>query len=630
VVFALDERKKFTTQVELFRFCDTNHSGQLDLHLFSTAVTELRHLCPSVGSLEQEWEMSRGSALGHVNFKNFCAWTTSHGLEFPVGVDTSTDSDEPCRFRLEDGVTICPCNRFVPGKQGTFCKECLHRKSCHRSDAADLSFAEWLHRPGPKHWVEGESGLVVVRDNETLGRLQTLMTATHKETDNWDRDRGCAIHGVHSAKCRKACMWKNKEKVPTGYQLLWAMRNQNQDMWNTYTLMKESMRVEVADTELECFPMLTSPFVPICAETLDVDFNEWCLFHGASHTALTSICTTGFDISRAGTGATWKPATGAVTGSPLYGYGAYFAERITKADSYSHALPGHSGEEPEDHFCVLLCRAVGGRVRAEYEDEIDKEALRQSVFQGSNHSVLGDRVRVLKKPYREVVMYDKTQVYPEYILYYKRLYDGSTPLPPAEYGFCLETPSGRPVPSRSITEGAEPAFRQGQLVDYHSDSRKCWFFTRILSIRKSGAVDVAVKPGSLLPREEQVPSKIRLHVPPSKCDVGALGQYVEYRGSSGLWVPGIVVRVTDDGALGLDNPNAEEIPQADISLKLRLRQTRFAVGDHVEYVSKNYGKLEAFITAVDPSGAVQINVKPDHWITLDEQREKMAITMMHL
>jgi len=690
-------RSEFSTQLILFRFCDTNRSGQLNLDQFTIAVNELKRLCAGVGSMTQEWELALGSKLGHVNFRNFCAWTTSHGLEIPVGVDTRSNSDEPCRFREDDGFTMCQCSRFVPGDQDTICQDCSHRKSCHRSDAADLSYADWLHRPVPADWTEGASGLLMVRDNETLERLQNLMTGTHKETDNWDRDRGCAIHGVHN--CRIPCLKKNQQKVPTGYQLLWAMRNQDQDMWNSYMLMKESMRPETVDAELELFPMATSPFVPIGTEPLDVDFNEWYLFHGAPHAACTSICSTGFDISKAGTGQSWKPATGIEKGSPLYGYGAYFAERITKADSYSHALPGQTGDEPEDHFCVLLCRCIGGKVQVEYRNEIDKEALRQCVFQGSNHSVLGDRVRDLGKPFREVVMYDKAQIYPEYILYYKRLYDGIAPVPPAEYAFSHQTDKSFPtrrqekmagswaghcpwghhltkldtlkvgslcymcnepispdthaygcVPCnfqlcdstgcvknflarRSLPVGLGPAghaFEQGQLVDFHSDSIDCWFFTRILSTKPNGAIEVAVKPGSWIPKEEQVPSRVRPHVPPSPDDVGGLGQHVEYCGSSGAWLAGIVVQVCKDRSVRLDIRNKLQIPEADFPHMLRVRQhsplgtALFAEGDLVEYVSKNYGKLEAFITAVDPSGAVQINCKPGHWISLDIQQERMS------
>ncbi|CAK0802313.1 unnamed protein product, partial [Prorocentrum cordatum] len=42
------------------------------------------------------------------------------------------------------------------------------------------------------------------------------------------------------------------------------------------------------------------------------------------------------------------------------------------------------------------------------------------VLHGRHHSVLGDRVRHLGKPFREVVIHDSDQVYPEYLLMYSR------------------------------------------------------------------------------------------------------------------------------------------------------------------------------------------------------------------
>ena len=45
---------------------------------------------------------------------------------------------------------------------------------------------------------------------------------------------------------------------------------------------------------------------------------------------------------------------------------------------------------------------------------------RRDVLDGPFHSVLGDRVVKLGKPYREVVVHDNNQIFPEFILYYKR------------------------------------------------------------------------------------------------------------------------------------------------------------------------------------------------------------------
>merc|ERR1712048_943028 len=115
------------------------------------------------------------------------------------------------------------------------------------------------------------------------------------------------------------------------------------------------------------------------------------------------------------------------SGTPLYGFGMYFAEHITKADEYSKPV-GQStivADVParDDLFCVLLCRLVGGRVKVVTTNEFEATKLKMDVYDGPYHAVLGDRVSKLGKPYREVVIYDKDQCYPEYLLVYKRFYD---------------------------------------------------------------------------------------------------------------------------------------------------------------------------------------------------------------
>eukprot|EP00913_Durusdinium_trenchii_P035703 g33408.t1 len=102
----------------------------------------------------------------------------------------------------------------------------------------------------------------------------------------------------------------------------------------------------------------------------------------------------------AGTGATWKDP-GASKGTPLYGFGFYFAERITKADEY--ARPLEDGEH-EGLYAVLLCRVVGGRTKVVTNNDINIDGLRGSVFDGPYHSVFGDRVTTLGKPYRGLVL----------------------------------------------------------------------------------------------------------------------------------------------------------------------------------------------------------------------------------
>merc|ERR1712048_271220 len=100
---------------------------------------------------------------------------------------------------------------------------------------------------------------------------------------------------------------------------------------------------------------------------------------------------------------------------PLYGLGVYLAESSTKADEYG-------GLAKDGNFTMLVVRAVGGIHRTVDTHEFDPSDLRRDIFEGRFHSVYGDRVTKLNKPYREFVVYESSQLFPEFIIYYRRSY----------------------------------------------------------------------------------------------------------------------------------------------------------------------------------------------------------------
>jgi hypothetical protein len=160
---------------------------------------------------------------------------------------------------------------------------------------------------------------------------------------------------------------------------------------------------------------------------LDEKCNEWYLFHGSSAQNCVSIASNNFQIDLAGAGATWKDE-GKSVGTPLYGSGVYFAERITKADEYSRRVDEDhvilpEGSRREKLYAVLLCRVACGHAKVVTTKDIDVESLRQDMLPSSYHSVLGDRVSVLGKPYREVVVNNEEQCFPEFLLVYSRAFD---------------------------------------------------------------------------------------------------------------------------------------------------------------------------------------------------------------
>lgn len=435
VVFPEDQSPEFESMWQLFRFHDPDESGHLSKDEFAMLLKQSRKLVPSPTLDEPEvWKDVSGDH-GYVSFRMFTAWASKHlELDLPLGLESSDASSRPCRFRLGGDGERCSCDKFQGtthrGEEAGSAQLCVcgHKISMHRSDLAMRTMTDFLEETGPAHWTKDMEGLVQVLDPDVLSNLQELMDHTHKSTDNWTRDRGCTLHGVNGPGCSLSCASKNRVPVPKEYRLHSAFRNQNQDLWHNYSLVKTAIgeechgpsKVKTAQFSVQASARWVE------GEPLDASINEWYLFHGSKPEALSKILESNFRLTLAGSGATWKE-TGKPKGLPLYGFGLYFAECITKADEYAH--PVQEGDllpiEPDAAstlYAVLLCRVIGGRTNLVDTDEIKPDKLRTDVFDGPFHSVFGDRVSTLGKPYKEVVVYDKDQTFPEYLLVYSRKY----------------------------------------------------------------------------------------------------------------------------------------------------------------------------------------------------------------
>mmetsp|Transcript_9865 Transcript_9865/g.25972 ORF Transcript_9865/g.25972 Transcript_9865/m.25972 type:complete len:583 (+) Transcript_9865:189-1937(+) len=421
VFFGRSKGPEFQTLWQVFQFYDPDESGQLSKTEFGDTLEELVKLGLCSDDLESAWAAVGGEEHGYVNFARFALWADGVGIDLATGIEDASSS-RPCHFRMMvSGGWSCGCAEYEAGSDGWLCGACGHKPSMHRSDLATKSNSEVLDGCRPESWKEGESGLVPVDEGDPVfGMLQEMMDRTHKTEDNWTRDRGCKIHGRGHGDCSWPCIRANGWPVPTGYTLKKVLRNQNIGLWQKNSIMKkaitqECMRPceqEYREMAVESHADLDSPLATNC--------NEWRLFHGSSWGACRGISDSNFRLSLSGTGATWKKP-GEQKGSPLYGYGIYLAERITKADEYAGVVP--DGEDGAGLNCALVCRALGGRAHLITTNEIDKVKLRNDVFDGPYHAIFGDRVVTLGKPYREIVMYDKDQIYPEYIIMYERRFD---------------------------------------------------------------------------------------------------------------------------------------------------------------------------------------------------------------
>jgi len=416
VVFEVGHLPDLETLWELFQFFNTDGSGYLSESDFLMVVEAACRLANKMGNSlsmngQDAWAAAGGKELGHVDMFKFFAWARAAMAELgktnsiPLGLDQGSATNMVCHFQVGNE-RRCGCNAFKDAGGG-FCV-CGHKRSAHRSEGASL---DRMNLHCPSDWIPDFVGLKSITNGNHIEQLQNMMTMTHKPKHNWTRDRGCRVHGVNA--CPPDHCFKNPSPVPVGYVLERAWKNQNPGLWSQYDLIRSKIAHECSD-EVPYLPLESSkpPFNCLNGGLLASDCREYRLFHGTSYQNCLKICALGFRVDYAGTGMTWKK-DGSKVGDPLYGRGFYCCDRITKADEYAQA-------NLDGLFSILICRVIGGNANVVRTNAIDKEALKNSVFNGSHHSVFGDRVTELKKPFNEFVVYDSHQVYPEYLLLYRR------------------------------------------------------------------------------------------------------------------------------------------------------------------------------------------------------------------
>merc|ERR1712048_19184 len=135
-------------------------------------------------------------------------------------------------------------------------------------------------------------------------------------------------------------------------------------------------------------------------EDLDVDVNEFLMFHGTAPEKAKCIITTDFRMPR-----------GDKAHGHLYGAGIYFAESNSKAHMYCEAL--------EDAFPILVSRVTLGTIKNVTDNSPNAKALYDGAMKGDYDSVCGDR-RNLKwnfSGYREFIVYNNDQALVEFLVW---------------------------------------------------------------------------------------------------------------------------------------------------------------------------------------------------------------------
>merc|ERR1719362_2809049 len=250
VVFAENQQPEFESMRQWYTYYDPDESGHLSFAEFSEALASARALAPDrvPEDAKDAWNDAEGPKLGYLNFQQFVTWVKEFLLleDLPVGLEAASGS-RPCRFRMstdsaEDGFR-CSCPSFQPAPDSPLCV-CGHKPSMHRSDFAQRTASRFFSdQTNEDHWVPEQEGLVRVEDPEVVAKIQEMVTSSRKTTDAWTRDRGCTIHGVNG--CAHSCSSKNRVPVPSDHRIVGVFRNQNQELWQKYYLLKTAVLTEI-------------------------------------------------------------------------------------------------------------------------------------------------------------------------------------------------------------------------------------------------------------------------------------------------------------------------------------------------------------------------------------------------
>lgn len=223
---------------------------------------------------------------------------------------------------------------------------------------------------------------------------------------------------LQSTCCRKSGRSPERSMVPSHLELVHGVRIQNWQTWAEFQAQQEaiaddlkSMKSDGKKVNTEVTGLKTVKFLEELRTPLQEDANTVWLFHGLSDEAIDLIGESGFDIDRAG-----------VQAGTMYGRGVYLSECCSRADEVLSTL-GQDGLH-----AMLVCRVTLGNVLVDTSTLPDMAQIVRSCMEGKYHSVLADscastpRGKIDPPASREFIVYNKDQVYPEFMLVYRRVY----------------------------------------------------------------------------------------------------------------------------------------------------------------------------------------------------------------
>jgi len=218
---------------------------------------------------------------------------------------------------------------------------------------------------------------------------------------------------------------------PIGFDVKRIIRVQNLELWRRFEFARNGI---MKQNEYQIFDKDSTKYLglrPVLTPSLDQHSNEYYLFHGTKWDVINIVKRKGFD-----------ERVGSVTG--MFGAGIYFAENASKSNQYVPCPECGKGaifttgncecEEVKSPYGMILCRVILGdiHIAPKYDQEKYKgtkdKPVRRPPSKSENALELYDSVLGESKlhggdtlNYREFIVYDRFQVYPEYIIYFDRI-----------------------------------------------------------------------------------------------------------------------------------------------------------------------------------------------------------------
>jgi hypothetical protein len=181
-------------------------------------------------------------------------------------------------------------------------------------------------------------------------------------------------------------------------------RVENESLWQRYQFSRDILKKNVAAQGIRSLSAATNwqPGIPSKVE-MSTDINEFYLFHGTSSKSAHFICEHGFDERVADL-------------NGLYGAGSYFAINACKSHQYSLKYKDSST------FVMLVCRVVIG---SPYCTSTAHNGQRRPPDNAATPGRPFDSIfaqhgigRGGQQQHNEYVVFDRLQVYPDYIVRY--------------------------------------------------------------------------------------------------------------------------------------------------------------------------------------------------------------------